>query len=128
MKRQQVSVVVSSSLTKQPEVPQGLRPIHDLLTSRGWNPSESSSSTDKRYHIVTSSHPRLPTPTDYKITYIKDPSSEDEFRIRTQKDKITVAVPIANAPYLFASSFKNYFAATEFVERHLATYEQKMSL
>lgn len=123
-------------------IPTGLRPIHELLTSRGWCHPEGT-----RYHITTrvarnvsansSTQPESSTnthmssdfPTKYtcELTYVKDPSSEDEFRIRTTADKITVAVPISNAPYLYASSFKSYFAATEFVEKHLNTYEAKIS-
>jgi hypothetical protein len=80
----------------------------------------------KRATSSSSSSPKSPTFT-CELTYVKDPSSDDEFRVRTSSDKVTVAVPIANAPYLYASSFKNYFAATEFVERHLAAYEKKMT-
>lgn len=113
--------------TQQSNVPAGLRPIHELLTSHGWtHPGEM------RYHVTTRPGPspkaRGGTAPQYtcELTYIKDPTNDDEFRIRTTKDNVTVAVPIANAPYLYASSFKNYFSATEFVERHLATYESKM--
>lgn len=120
-------------------IPIGLRPIHELLTSRGWSHPEEA-----RYHITTrvarnatSSAPTssaFPTPSlttspkyTCELTYVKNPSSEDEFRIRTTNDKITVAVPIANAPYLYASSFKSYYAATEFVEKHLNAYEAATS-
>lgn len=95
-------------------VPSGLRPIHELLTSRGWTNDTSGYQRDKKLKDYTC-----------ELTYIKDPSNEDEFRIRTSNDKITVAVPIANAPYLYASSFKSYYAATEFVGKHLDTYERK---
>lgn len=91
-------------------IPAGLRPIHDLLTSRGWTTDQ----TNTQRHTC-------------ELTYVKDPSSDDEFRIRTAADKVTVAVPIADAPYLYASSFKSYFAATEFVGKHLETYENKKS-
>lgn len=126
---------------KSVNVPVGLRPIHTLLTSHGWVPPTTASpifdnqATSPHHHVVlphkratssSSSSPKSPTFT-CELTYVKDPSSDDEFRVRTSSDKVTVAVPIANAPYLYASSFKNYFAATEFVERHLAAYEKKMT-
>ena len=134
---------------KSVNVPVGLRPIHTLLTSHGWVPpttaspifdtntktkSSSPEPAASSHHIVvppqqyptTAASPKTLTFT-CELTYVKDPSSDDEFRVRTSSDKVTVAVPIANAPYLYASSFKNYFAATEFVERHLATYEKKMT-
>lgn len=125
---------------KSVNVPVGLRPIHTLLTSHGWAPPTTASpifdnqTTSPHHHVVlphksatsSSSSPKSPTFT-CELTYVKDPSSDDEFRVRTSSDKVTVAVPIANAPYLYASSFKNYFAATEFVEHHLATYEKKMT-
>lgn len=100
--------------SKSTPVPSGLRPIHELLTSRGWNNETSG------YQHVKSSKDHT-----CELTYVKDPSNEDEFRIRTSEEKITVAVPIANAPYLYASSFKSYYAATEFVGKHLDTYESK---
>jgi hypothetical protein len=125
-----------SSVTEVTNIPAGLRPIHTLLTSHGWLPP-----SETRYHVATGRLTRttsVPSTTTEppshsspkytcELTYVKDPSSDDEFRVRTTKDKVTVAVPIANAPYLYASSFKNYFAATEFVEKHLATYEKKMT-
>lgn len=129
------------SQMKSVDVPVGLRPIHMLLTSHGWatpttaSPIFDNQATSPHHHVVlphkratssSSSSPKSPTFT-CELTYVKDPSSDDEFRVRTSSDKVTVAVPIANAPYLYASSFKNYFAATEFVERHLAAYEKKMT-
>ncbi len=104
-------------------VPPGLQPIHDLLTSRGWT-NDVTISGQHNHTKHTSVNPISYT---CELTYVKDVSNDDEFRIRTTADKVTVAVPIADAPYLYASSFKSYFAATEFVGKHLDTYENKIS-
>ena len=102
---------------KNNTVPSGLMPIHELLTSRGWTNDASG--------YQHSSHNTSSRDCKCDLTYIKNVSSDDEFRIRISEDKITVAVPIANAPYLYASSFKSYYAATEFVGKHLDEYESK---
>jgi len=99
--------------SKNVAIPSGLRPIHELLTSRGWtNDTTQQQQANSRGYTC-------------ELTYTKDVSSEDEFRIRTSDDKITVAVPIVGSPYLYASSFKSYYAATEFVGKHLEIYENK---
>lgn len=116
-------------------VPAGLRPIHNILTSHGWKPPHYRANHFNQHqhqHQPHCFHPQTQICSNNpsyicEMTYIKDPSSDDEFRIRTTKDRITVAVPIANSPYLYASSFKNYYLATDFVERHLMTYEEKLS-
>lgn len=116
--------------------PQGLQPIHDLLTSHGWTRhysetsilqhTDTSNTTQPHTTFTSTSTPTTTTTTEF--TYTKDPTRDDEFRIRITKKDLTVAVPIANASFLFASKFTNYFLATEFVERHLATYEEKMEI
>ena len=108
-------------LSNATSVPSGLQPIHELLTSRGWTNDVGPAGQDNH-----TKHDRAdPSRYTCELTYVKDVSNDDEFRIRTTEDKVTVAVPIANAPYLYASSFKSYFAATEFVGKHLETYENK---
>lgn len=104
-------------------IPSGLQPIHDLLTSRGWTNDVAPSGQ----HNHTNHASADPSRYTCELTYVKDLSSDDEFRIRTTADKVTVAVPIADAPYLYASSFRSYFAATEFVGKHLETYENKIN-
>lgn len=98
--------------SKNVEIPSGLRPIHELLTSRGWTNDTTQQQANSRGCT-------------FELTYTKDVFSEDEFRIRTSDDKITVAVPIVGSPYLYASSFKSYYTATEFVGKHLDIYENK---
>lgn len=86
--------------------PAGLRPMDELLTSHGWRRHQSS--TDEYY-------------------YNKDNNSiYDEFRICLSDKLINIAVPVANASFLYASKFKSYFKATEFVESHLKSYEESM--
>lgn len=89
-------------------LPAGLRPMDELLTSRGWRRHQSS-------------------PDEYY--YNKDNNSiYDEFRICLTDKLINIAVPVANASFLYASKFKSYFKATEFVESHLNSYEESMSM
>ena len=116
-------------------IPAGLRPIHELLTSHGWtNGGETAGAQQQQqqqqqrqtqYGAKQPSHTNAQQPYLCELTYVKDPSNDDEFRIRTTADKVTVAVPVVDAPFLYASSFKSYFTATEFVGKHLETYEKK---
>ena len=89
-------------------LPVGLRPMDELLTSRGWRRHQSS-------------------PDEYY--YNKDNNSiYDEFRICLTDKLINIAVPVANASFLYASKFKSDFKATEFVESHLNSYEESISM
>lgn len=102
-----------SNARQRETMPIGIRPIHELLTSRGWKQCNNNNSDSSA---------------TYEVSYNKDPTRDDEFRIRITTNNICIAVPIAKAAFLFASSFKSYFLATEFVERHLDTYEESMAM
>ena len=107
-------------------IPAGLRPIHELLTSHGWtNGGETAGAQQQTQYGAKQPGHTNAQPYLCELTYVKDPSNDDEFRIRTTADKVTVAVPVVDAPFLYASSFKSYFTATEFVGKHLETYEKK---
>ena len=56
------------------------------------------------------------------IYYTKFGDESSYFDIKITPDKINVSVPIKNSPYQFTTSFKNYFDASEYVEKRFLDY------
>lgn len=125
--------------TSNTDLPIGLKQIDELLTDYGWKRTPTSTTSaglttqlqqQTQMQTQMQTHQQLKTnnisAAEIEYTYSKTIKPDDEVRIRLSNKEIVVAVPIANASYLFASKFRSYFLATEFVERHLETYEESI--
>jgi hypothetical protein len=57
--------------------------------------------------------------------YIKN-NEYDEFRIEVEDNLINIVSPIPNSSFLFKNTFKCYTNLCNYIEQHIANYDQKM--
>jgi len=50
------------------------------------------------------------------ITFTKFGHESDQFEIRIDKTQVHVVVPLRNSSFAYATSFKSYFEASEYME------------
>ena len=58
------------------------------------------------------------------ITYTKTTDEFNYFDIKILPDKIIVSVPLKNSAYQYVTTFKSYYAASEYIEQKFFDYHQ----
>jgi hypothetical protein len=56
------------------------------------------------------------------IVYMKPGNEMDYFEIKLTKTEVCVSIPVKNSKYQYATSFNNYFDASDYIEEHLALF------
>ena len=56
------------------------------------------------------------------IVYMKPGNETDYFEIKLTKTEVCVSIPVKNSKYQYATSFNNYFDASEYIEEHLSNF------
>ena len=56
------------------------------------------------------------------IVYMKPGNEMDYFEIKLTKTEVHISIPVKNSKYQYATSFNNYFDASEYIEEYLFNF------